>query len=125
MICRPSGLGYASRESGRAIGMPANGVNLDALIPRADLAIGEGKVVGIQGEEKLSVTHFREKNKNFFASQLRKPEFQRETMHWSPAKIVDLVSDFLDQRLVPAVILWRAGEYNFVVDGAHRISALL
>jgi Protein of unknown function DUF262 len=108
-----------------ANGMAASGVNLDALIPRADLAIGDGLVVGTQGEERLGISHFQDKEKNFFASALRKPEFQRETMHWAPAKVADLISSFLDQRLIPAVILWRAGQHNFVVDGAHRLSALL
>lgn len=116
---------YAGCESKGAIGMAKQGVNLDALIPRADLAIGEGRALGVQGEERLGVTHFQDKTRNFFASKLRKPEFQRETTHWEPSKIYELVADFLDQRLVPAVILWRAGEFNFVVDGAHRISALL
>lgn len=32
---------------------------------------------------------------------------------------------FLDGDLVPAVILWRSGQYVFVIDGAHRISAML
>jgi hypothetical protein len=103
--------------------MAASGVNLDALIPRDDLAVGEGMVNGTPGEEKLGIAHFQAKS--FFATALRKPEFQRETLHWSPAKIVDLVTAFLDRRLVPAVILWRAGQSNFVVDGAHRLSALL
>ena len=103
--------------------MAANGVNLDALIPRADLAVGDGVVTGVEGESRLGETHFRPKA--FFASYLRKPEFQRETTQWSPSKIVDLVAAFLDRRLIPAVILWRAGDFNFVVDGAHRLSALM
>ncbi|MER8570336.1 HNH endonuclease [Mesorhizobium sp. M0924] len=103
--------------------MAANGVNLDALIPRADLSVGEGVVAGETGPTQLTYTLFMEND--FFAKFLRKPEFQRETVHWSPKKIFDLVADFLDRRLVPAVILWRAGQFNFVVDGAHRISALM
>lgn len=102
--------------------MAANGVNLDALIPRGDFALGDGVVAQAPGDERLSLPHFQGK---FFSPMLRKPEFQRETLHWSPQKVVDLVAAFLDRRLIPAVILWRAGNYNFVVDGAHRISALL
>lgn len=105
-----------------AIGMAANGVNLDALIPREDLAVGDGLVTGDQGGAKVEMVHLRDK---FWAGQLRKPEFQRETVQWSPPKIVDLVSAFLDRQLIPAVILWHAGQLNFVVDGAHRLSALL
>jgi len=103
--------------------MSTNGVNLDALIPRADFAIGDGVVLGDSGDDKLSIAHFG--SVSFFTGALRKPDFQRETLHWQPQKIVDLVAAFLDRRLIPAVILWRAGNFNFVVDGAHRISALL
>jgi hypothetical protein len=102
--------------------MAKNWVNLDALIPREDLSVGEGVVTGKQGDLKISMTHLRDK---FFAGTLRKPEFQRETIQWSPAKIVDLVSAILDDQLVPAVILWHAAPHNFVVDGAHRLSAML
>ena len=105
-----------------AEGMSANGVNLDALVPRGDFAMGEGaNIVEAPGDEKLSLAHF---GSPFFTGVLRKPEFQRETLHWPPQKVVDLVAAFLDRRLIPAVILWRAGNFNFVVDGAHRISAL-
>ena len=82
--------------------MAKNWVNLDALIPREDLAVGEGVVTGKQGDLKISMTHLRDK---FFAGTLRKPEFQRETIQWSPPKIVDLISAVLDDQLVPAVIL--------------------
>ena len=102
--------------------MSANGVNLDALVLRDDFAIGEGVVSAAVGDEKISIAHL---GTAFFTGALRKPEFQRETLHWQPQKVVDLVAAFLDRKLVPAVILWRAGNYNFVVDGAHRISALL
>lgn len=56
---------------------------------------------------------------------LRKPDFQRETANWSPQKIQDFVKTFLDGDLVPAIILWAAGETVFVIDGAHRLSALI
>jgi hypothetical protein len=61
----------------------------------------------------------------FFAQSLRKPDFQRETSNWTPQKIVDLVAAFLDGDLIPAIILWRSCHYVFVIDGAHRPSALL
>jgi len=105
--------------------MAAKGVNLDALIPREDLAVGEGLHSGAQGDATLGYAHLGGRGPNFFRDQLRKPEFQRETTQWSPAKIVDLVEAFLDRILIPAVILWKAGNYNFVIDGAHRLSALL
>jgi hypothetical protein len=62
---------------------------------------------------------------NFFVNDLRKPDFQRETIQWTPNKVVDLITAFLDADLIPAVILWRAGRNIFVIDGAHRLSAIL
>jgi hypothetical protein len=35
------------------------------------------------------------------------------------------VTAFLDGDLIPAIILWRSGQFVFVIDGAHRLSALL
>ena len=100
--------------------MPNNIVNLDALIPREDFAVGEpSKSTPV---DKISIAHL---DRNFFAGDLRKPDFQRETTHWSPEKVADLVRSFLDADLIPADILWKAGGYIFVIDGAHRLSALL
>jgi uncharacterized protein DUF262 len=56
---------------------------------------------------------------------LRKPDFQRETANWSPEQVADLISTFARRELIPAVILWRAGQNVFVIDGAHRLSALI
>ena len=72
--------------------------------------------------EKIDIHHLDD---HFFVTRLRKPDFQRETTHWTPAKVVDLVSCFLRGDLIPAVILWQASSVFFVIDGAHRLSALL
>jgi hypothetical protein len=72
--------------------------------------------------EKIDIRHIEE---GFFLSALRKPDFQRETAHWSPAKVADLVRAFVDGDLIPAVILWQSGKDVFIIDGAHRMSALL
>ena len=55
---------------------------------------------------------------------LRKPDFQRETNHWTPNQIVTFVESFLDNQLIPALILWKSPNYIFVIDGGHRLSAL-
>ena len=103
------------------VAMAANGVNLDALIPREDFAAAtvpfKGTPTGTIGMGLL--------RDDFFAHSLRKPDFQRETTNWTPQKIVDLVAAFLDGDLIPAIILWRSGQFVFVIDGAHRLSALL
>ncbi|WP_221639924.1 HNH endonuclease family protein [Actinoallomurus bryophytorum] len=58
---------------------------------------------------------------------LRKPDFQRETANWSPEKVAELVGSFLEGDLIPSVILWRSTISGniFVIDGAHRLSALI
>jgi hypothetical protein len=101
--------------------MSVNYVNLDALIPREDFVI-EDQPTPQAGTEKISVT---ELEGPFFGPSLRKPDFQRETNRWTPSKVVDLIRAFVDGDLIPAVILWRAGKYVFVIDGAHRLGALL
>lgn len=98
----------------------SNTVNLDALIKRADLAAR-----GEEGEDitALSVTGLEPKG--FLYPALRKPDFQRETASWTPDQVADLIGTFVRRDLIPAVILWRAGQHVFVIDGAHRLSALI
>lgn len=100
----------------------ASTVNLDALIPREDFA-AHVTTAGGSPRTTLSLTDLGKAG--FFQSSLRKPDFQRETTHWSPSKVVDLVRAFLDRDLIPAVILWERGDEIFVIDGAHRLSALI
>jgi hypothetical protein len=101
--------------------MAAAGVNLDALIPREDLATLSGPPKGTP-TSNIGIGLLCEE---FFVSGLRKPDFQRETADWTPQKITELVAAFLDGDLIPAIILWRSGQYTFVIDGAHRLSAIL
>lgn len=97
-----------------------NIVNLDALIRRADLA-----APGEASEDITSLSVMGLAPKGFLYPALRKPDFQRETASWSPEQVADLVSTFARRDLIPAVILWRAGQNVFVIDGAHRLSALI
>jgi hypothetical protein len=99
----------------------ANRVNLDAMIPREDFAI--------QAEE-----HAMDLLKDFplhllsgdspVLKLLRKPDFQRETNHWTPDQVVTLIASFLDNEVIPSLILWKSPSYIFVIDGGHRLSAL-
>jgi len=102
--------------------MTANGVNLDALIPREDFAADSGPS---RGTPTGTISIAQLADDSFLAQSLRKPDFQRETTNWTPQKIVDLIAAFLDGDLIPAIILWRSGQYVFVIDGAHRLSAIL
>ena len=94
-------------------------VNLDALLPREDLATpvnGEGNIRGIRITELEGGAAF---------SLLRKPDFQRETASWSPNQIADLIETAVNGDIIPAIILWDSGLYTYVIDGAHRLSALI
>lgn len=99
----------------------ANKVTLDALIPREDFAVQSDPSPSVP-QDKIGVNQLQD---SFFGKLLRKPDFQRETNHWTPKKVADLVRSFLDLDLIPAIILWKSGHYYFVIDGAHRLSALI
>jgi len=99
-------------------------VNLDALIPRADFETDE-TANAPSGRPKDTFSANDLKSGEFFFSYLRKPDFQRETSEWDPKKICNLIQSFLNDDLIPAVILWRSEKsLTFVIDGSHRISAL-
>jgi HNH endonuclease len=97
-------------------------VNLDALISREDFS-GEPERTGGSPRRTISLSDLE--SNGFFQHSLRKPDFQRETTHWSPKAVYEVVRAFLDGDLIPAVILWERGDLHFVIDGAHRLSALM
>jgi hypothetical protein len=102
--------------------MATNVVNLDALIPREDFEVIDATATDTARPTTIRITDLAPDA--FFYSGLRKPDFQRETANWSPAKIQDFIHTFLNGDLIPAIIFWGAGGNNFVIDGAHRLSAL-
>lgn len=59
-------------------------------------------------------------------SRLVKPDFQRATCAWTPEGCTDFLSSIIRRRIIPSIILWRNNETGFVyvLDGAHRLSAL-
>lgn len=98
-------------------------VNLDALIPREDFEVQE---IINSGKKKETLSIEDIKHDSFFFSNLRKPDFQRETNEWDAKKITELIKSFISGDLIPAIILWRStGGYIFVIDGSHRLSALI
>ncbi len=98
-------------------------VNLDALIPREDFGVDAGTESQTLAD-RLKVSELI-KGQGFFYSSLRKPDFQRETSDWDKNKISSFIKSFLEGDLIPSIILWQAGQYTFVIDGAHRLSALI
>jgi hypothetical protein len=49
------------------------------------------------------------------------------TANWSPDKVSDFVSSFINEEFVPSLIMWESNLNGklFVIDGAHRLSALM
>ncbi|HEY8748455.1 MAG TPA: DUF262 domain-containing protein [Tepidisphaeraceae bacterium] len=99
-------------------------VNLDALIRREDFEAREDEQ---PQNRRLSDQLKVEDLERTYFNLLRKPDFQRETASWSPETVVDFVRSFLDGDLIPAVIMWWSNLNGtvFVIDGAHRLSALM
>ena len=93
-------------------------VNLDAMIKRADFATESDDETTFDTINSISV-----RDLNDFTAILRKPDFQRETNHWSPNQVVSMLESYVNGDLIPAVILWKSS-YIFVIDGGHRLSVL-
>jgi hypothetical protein len=96
-------------------------VNLDAMIPREDFRV-QGPDVTSQQFGDFPIRNLEEANP--VRRLLRKPDFQRETNHWSPEQLATFLGSFLDNELIPSLILWKSSIYIFVIDGGHRLSAL-
>jgi hypothetical protein len=96
-------------------------VNLDAMIERSDFAtIKENVKMAYESINAIALKDFS----GLIGATLRKPDFQRETNHWSPQQVVSLLECFVNGDLIPGVILWKSPSYIFVIDGGHRLSAL-
>jgi Protein of unknown function DUF262/HNH endonuclease len=100
----------------------AQRVNLDAMIRREDFAreIKDAPAPSVIRELNLSQLL----PNSAIRRQLRKPEFQRETNHWTPDQVLKFLTSFVDGDVIPSIILWRSTNFIFVIDGAHRLSAL-
>jgi hypothetical protein len=99
-----------------------NLVNLDAMITRADFATEKPDGTVFENVSTISVRDFTKGG--LIGPSLRKPDFQRETNHWSPEQVVSLLECFINGDLIPSVILWQSPTYLFVIDGGHRLSVL-
>ena len=97
-------------------------VNLDAMIARADFAQLNDDENEYETIDKISIHHFT--SDGLTGKILRKPDFQRETNHWTPEQVFSLLKCFVHGDLIPSVILWKSPTYIFVIDGGHRLSVL-
>lgn len=104
--------------------MPTHLVNLDALIKREDF---EARADNPSQSKRLGAELKVEDLERTYIHLLRKPDFQRETSSWTPERVAEFVKSYLDGDLIPAVIMWWSSLNGtvFVIDGAHRLSALM
>lgn len=101
----------------------ANLVNLDAMIAREDFAVKSAQSTQhYDKQDKISVRDFTADG--LLGSLLRKPDFQRETNHWTPEQVLSLLECYVEGDLIPSVILWQSETATFVIDGGHRLSVL-
>ncbi|WP_165435529.1 DUF262 domain-containing protein [Bradyrhizobium sp. Leo121] len=102
-------------------------VNLDALIPREDFIAppdNTSTTAGELGKPSASATDLTARE-SFFET-LRKPDFQRETAAWTPSAVCDFIEAFVSNDLIPSVICWQSpARLTFIIDGAHRLSAII
>ena len=98
-------------------------VSLDAMIPRADFGIADEEA-NVSGELIRDFPIANLASESPVLKLLRKPDFQRETNHWTPDQLATFVASFLDSEVIPSLILWKSPQYIFVIDGGHRLSAL-
>jgi hypothetical protein len=106
--------------------MPIHFVNLDALIPQEDMEV-EGDTSLPTGQIGMTMKISELELSGVPYNILRKPDFQRETASWTPEKVAEFIQSFVEGDLIPSIILWRnprSGNF-FVIDGAHRLSALI
>jgi hypothetical protein len=102
-------------------------VNLDALIKREDLykTVEDPTAAEIPDYKELRIDSDLNPNKAWFFKTLKKADFQRETSEWKPERIAGLIKSFLDGDIIPSIILWHWKGNNFIIDGGHRLSALI
>ena len=100
-----------------------NRVNLDAMIPREDFAVVDNSTTATDNPiREFPVAYLAPESP--ILKQLRKPDFQRETNHWTPRQVATFIASFLDNEVIPSLIFWDSPSYIFVLDGGHRLSAI-
>lgn len=99
----------------------ARRVNMDAMIPREDFALETEEFI-LNLFQDFPIANLSSDSP--ILRLLRKPDFQRETNYWSPEQIATFIASFLDNEVIPSLILWKSPRFIFVIDGGHRLSAL-
>ena len=115
------------RDTARwAYGMPTMQitVNLDAMIEREDFQVTDDTPSDQRVGTELYLNQLTEEGR---LATFKKPDFQRETAAWSPQIVANFIKSVVDGDVIPAIIMWKSPRSGniFVIDGAHRLSALI
>lgn len=106
-------------------------VHLDHLIKRQSLRYKKpenaenGEASRPQrSDQNIRFSDIQEEDRWF--SRLLKPDFQRATCAWTPESCANFLTSVVRGRIIPSIILWRNSNtgHVYVLDGAHRLSAL-
>jgi hypothetical protein len=89
-----------------------NQVNLDALIPRADLFQITDPVIA--DSRAIRITDLKA---GLIYDLLRKPDFQRETANWSPQQVARLIETFSKDGVIGRPSLWIAEDFGCCASG--------
>jgi hypothetical protein len=110
-----------AKHRGSTTAFMAVPANLDAFLPREDF-YAEGNKPKINEFQEMGLSDLRT-----LAPVLRKPDFQRTTDDWDPERIMQFIKSFAEGDVIPGVIFWASPTTGniFVIDGAHRVSAIL
>jgi hypothetical protein len=103
-------------------------VYLDHLIERDALQyVDQRAIENASSERKIQIADFRLRDigEDWFY-KLRKPDFQRETNHWTPEQCAVFIESVARGDLIPGIIAWRNFEAGqiYIIDGAHRLSVI-
>lgn len=110
-------------------------VHLDHLIRRQSIRYITTQDKKLEGPSSQSSKYSNEDRalryedilrKDGWITNVRKPDFQRETNAWTPKDCVDFIDSVVFGRIIPSIILWNNEENGlvYVLDGAHRLSAI-
>lgn len=107
-------------------------VYLDHLILRENLRYTRpqeriGSNIVAQEPDMLRLSDLYGEHLSSQVKLLRKPDFQRATSAWTPDDCVALLDSVVNEQIVPSIIEWANpdSKYNFILDGAHRVSVIL
>lgn len=106
-------------------------VYMDHLIPRESLRYKRSEEQFQESSQpksrELRLSDLLDMSMTSWVKLLHKPDFQRSTSAWTPKACVSLLDSIVKGQIVPSIIMWSNPDSGFIyiLDGGHRISAVL